>query len=93
MKCGANVVDSNKCIGCGVCTTKCEFDAIHLERDYPEASKMTVSEDKFKEIFPYHFKKRIPNMIFKSDAKAAIVKSDADEHYFVKPEDYPKLKK
>lgn len=48
--CGASVVDENKCIGCGICTTKCEFDAIHLHRDHPECSKMTRSEDKFKEI-------------------------------------------
>ena len=27
--CGASVVDENKCIGCGLCTTKCAFDAIH----------------------------------------------------------------
>ena len=25
-------VDANKCIGCGICTTKCKFDAIHLEK-------------------------------------------------------------
>ena len=31
--CGASVVDPNKCIGCGICTTKCEFDAIHLFRE------------------------------------------------------------
>ncbi|MBQ7359305.1 MAG: FAD-dependent oxidoreductase [Lachnospiraceae bacterium] len=46
--CGATVVDPNKCIGCGLCTTKCEFDAIHLERDNPECSTMIVSEDKLK---------------------------------------------
>lgn len=46
--CGATVVDPNKCIGCGLCTTKCEFDAIHLERDLPECSNMIVSEDKLK---------------------------------------------
>lgn len=51
--CGASVVDENKCIGCGICTTKCEFDAIHLHRDHPECSKMTRSEDKFKEIGKY----------------------------------------
>ena len=51
--CGASVVDENKCIGCGICTTKCEFDAIHLYRDHPECSKMTRSEDKFKEIGKY----------------------------------------
>ena len=48
--CGASVVDENKCIGCGVCTTKCEFDAIHLYREHPECSKMVVSEDKLKYI-------------------------------------------
>ena len=51
--CGASIVDENKCIGCGICTTKCEFDAIHLHRDHPECSKMTRSEDKFKEIGKY----------------------------------------
>ncbi len=50
--CGATVVDANQCIGCGVCTTKCEFDAIHLERDIPEASTMRKSEDKLKYILP-----------------------------------------
>ncbi len=33
--CGASVVDQNKCIGCGICTTKCEFDAIKLHRELP----------------------------------------------------------
>lgn len=91
LKCGCNIVDSNKCIGCGVCTTKCEFDAIHLERDVPHASDMVVAEDKFKKIFPYHFTKRVPSILFKSDSATQVVKSDAADHYFVKPEDYPKL--
>ena len=30
--CGAVVVDDYMCVGCGICTTKCKFDAIHLER-------------------------------------------------------------
>ncbi len=30
--CGAVVVDEHMCVGCGVCTTKCKFDAIHLEK-------------------------------------------------------------
>ncbi|MBQ5541487.1 MAG: FAD-dependent oxidoreductase, partial [Erysipelotrichales bacterium] len=29
LKCGASVVDLNQCIGCGLCTTRCQFDAIH----------------------------------------------------------------
>jgi len=57
LSCGASVVDENQCIGCGICTTKCAFDAIHLHRDHPEASKLTVSEDKMKEILPYIFKR------------------------------------
>ena len=57
--CGASVVDPNKCIGCGVCTTKCEFDAIHLHRELPECSKMVKSEDKFKAILPYMAKREI----------------------------------
>ena len=59
LSCGASVVDENKCIGCGVCTTKCEFDAIHLFRDHPENSTMIKSEDKFKAILPYAAKRAI----------------------------------
>lgn len=57
--CGASVVDPNKCIGCGICTTKCEFDAIHLSRDLPECSTMVRSEDKFKAILPYMIKREM----------------------------------
>ncbi len=59
LSCGASVVDDNKCIGCGICTTKCEFDAIHLYREFPEASKMVPSEDKLKYILPYGAKQAI----------------------------------
>ena len=57
LKCGASVVDENKCIGCGICTTKCGFDAIHLHRVHPEASVMRTSEDKFGGILPYMIKR------------------------------------
>ena len=50
LSCGASIVDPNKCIGCGLCTTRCEFDAIHLRRDNPECSTMVASEDKLKKI-------------------------------------------
>ena len=30
--CGATKVDGYMCIGCGLCTTKCKFDAIHLKK-------------------------------------------------------------
>lgn len=55
--CGASWVDPNKCIGCGVCTTKCAFDAIHLHRERPECSKMYACEDKMKAILPYMIKR------------------------------------
>ena len=32
LNCGAVVLDEYMCVGCGICTTKCKFDAIHLER-------------------------------------------------------------
>ena len=57
--CGASVVDPNKCIGCGLCTTKCEFDAIHLSRELPDCSNMVRSEDKFKAILPYMLKREM----------------------------------
>lgn len=57
--CGATIVDENKCIGCGLCTTRCEFDAIHLKRDLPEASRMRKAEDKLKGILPYAAKRAI----------------------------------
>lgn len=57
--CGATIVDENKCIGCGICTTKCEFEAIHLERDLPGASVMRKSEDKLKYILPNGAKQAI----------------------------------
>ncbi|MCR5342932.1 MAG: FAD-dependent oxidoreductase [Butyrivibrio sp.] len=59
LSCGASVVDTNKCIGCGLCTTKCEFDAIHLYRDNPDCSVMRKSEDKLKYILPYAAKQRV----------------------------------
>ena len=59
LSCGATIVDEHQCIGCGLCTTKCEFDAIHLSRDIPEASTMYKAEDKLKAILPYAAKRGI----------------------------------
>lgn len=55
--CGASVVDPNACLGCAVCTTRCEFDAIHLERVFD--GRMIKSEDKMKAILPYAAKRQI----------------------------------
>ena len=57
--CGASIVDPNKCVGCGVCTTKCAFDAITLHRENPKCSTMIKSEDKMKAILPYMLKREI----------------------------------
>lgn len=83
--CGASVVDENKCIGCGVCTTKCEFDAIHLFRDHPEASTMCKAEDKFKLILPYAAKRAF-RIAFK---KKTIEEKEANKEH----KEYKKNKK
>ena len=65
--CGASIVDTNKCIGCGVCTTKCEFDAIHLHRELPECSTMRTSEEKLKYVLSYGAKQAIKIKFSKKD--------------------------
>ena len=67
--CGASIVDANRCIGCGLCTTRCEFDAIHLRRDNPACSTMVRSEDKMKAILP-HAAKRGIKLLLKGKKKA-----------------------
>lgn len=57
LKCGASEVDPLKCVGCGVCTVQCKFDAIHLHRERPDASIMRTSEDKLKYIGIYAAKR------------------------------------
>ena len=52
LSCGASIVDANRCIGCGLCTTRCGFDAIHLHRDNPKCSTMVPSEKKLARILP-----------------------------------------
>ena len=56
--CGASIVDPNKCIGCGLCTTKCAFDAIHLRRERPECSVMVKSENKVPALLKYAAKRQ-----------------------------------
>ena len=78
LSCGASVVDENKCIGCGICTTKCEFDAIKLHRDHPECSKMCRSEDKFKEIGAYAAGKAFKSVFAKKpEGKGPVAKTSA----------------
>ena len=57
LSCGASIVDLNRCIGCGLCTTRCEFDAIHLTRDLPDASNMIRCEVKMGKVLKYALKR------------------------------------
>ena len=59
LKCGATTVDLNQCVGCGLCTTRCRFDAIHLSRDIPAASEMHTAEEMMKVVGPYAAKRAV----------------------------------
>ena len=59
LKCGASVVDPNRCIGCGLCTTRCNFDAIHLFQDHPECAEIVPYEAMIKEMGPELIKKPV----------------------------------
>ncbi len=37
--CGCAVINEDLCVGCGICTTKCKFDAIHLEKTLDNCNK------------------------------------------------------
>ncbi|MBQ2064015.1 MAG: FAD-dependent oxidoreductase [Firmicutes bacterium] len=53
LSCGMTIVDENRCIGCGLCTTRCEFDAIHLKRDHPEMTDYRAAEKKVTGLLSY----------------------------------------
>ena len=70
LSCGASYVDPNLCIGCGLCTTKCQFDAIHLIRDNPKCSDMRVAEDKVTGLMKYEIS-RLGKIIANSGSEEA----------------------
>ena len=70
LSCGASYVDPNKCIGCGLCTTKCQFDAIHLIRDNPKCSDMRVAEDKVTGLMKYELS-RIGKIVLNAGSEDA----------------------
>ena len=70
LSCGAAWVDPNKCIGCGICTTKCKFDAIHLYRDHPKCSTMRMAEKKVGGLAAYALP-RMFKILFNSGSKEA----------------------
>lgn len=70
LSCGAAYVDPNKCIGCGICTTKCSFDAIHLVRDHPKHSNMRKAEKKVTGLLGYALPRAF-KILFNSGSKEA----------------------
>ena len=70
LSCGAAYVDPNKCIGCGICTTKCNFDAIHLVRDHPECSNMKRAEKKVGTLLKYASKRAVKILLHSGSKEA-----------------------
>lgn len=52
--CGVSVVDQYSCLGCGLCTTKCKFDAITLEKCFD--GKYVTTEEMVSSLQPYVLK-------------------------------------
>jgi len=50
------------CIGCGLCTTRCKFDAIHLHKEFDE--------------YGVDYKWLVPNILRKDAKKAAKIAKD-----------------
>ncbi|MDA3731473.1 FAD-dependent oxidoreductase [Niameybacter massiliensis] len=70
--CGAVVADHYQCVGCGICTTKCKFDAISLVRKYDSSG---LPLDEMKPAVIKHAIKRQGRIISKK-VKSVFVKKD-----------------
>lgn len=67
LSCGATVVDEFLCVGCGVCTTKCKFDAISLVRKYDGEGAALLD---MKPIVVRHMMKRKVRIVLKKMKKS-----------------------
>ena len=74
LSCGAAIVDENMCVGCGMCTTKCKFDAISLVRRFDEHG--VIYEKLIPSVLPYVLK-RTGNVAIKKLFKPAKAASSA----------------
>ncbi len=79
LSCGVSVVDPHKCIGCGICTTKCKFDAISLVRDHPKASTMVRAEDKVLPLLRHALKRRVKIILHSGSKEAKIMRKKRKE--------------
>lgn len=57
--CGATIVDENKCLGCGICTTRCKFDAISLKKKYDVPIHGLLTRQKYIEEYREERNKKI----------------------------------
>lgn len=92
LSCGASIVDPHKCIGCGICTTKCKFDAIHLVRDHPKASTMVRSEDKVGPLLKNMMKRQVKIVLHSQSKEAKMMRKKKKEFkklYKVKKNEMP----
>ena len=78
--CGATIVDENKCIGCGLCTTRCEFDAIHLLRDHPQNSDLRRAEDKVGGLLSYAVKRAFKIVAHSGSEEAKMMRRKRKEY-------------
>lgn len=77
LHCGITVVDPERCIGCGICSTRCEFDAIHVVRRYdlePLDSVGDLIQDKMA-----YTKARMIRIAEKKREKAAMAQKADDQ--------------
>ena len=80
LSCGMAVVDPHKCIGCGICTTKCNFDAIHLIRDNPKCSNMRFAEDKVTGLLGYQLKRSAKILLHSGSKEARMMRKKRHEY-------------
>lgn len=78
--CGVSVVDPYMCIGCGLCNTKCEFDAIHLVKKY-DVEPAKTTEEYFGTLVS-HMTKRYEKLAAKKAAEKGETKKE--ENWFIK---------
>jgi NADPH-dependent glutamate synthase beta subunit-like oxidoreductase/formate hydrogenlyase subunit 6/NADH:ubiquinone oxidoreductase subunit I len=90
LSCGAARVDPHKCIGCGLCTTVCDFDAIHIYRDQPENSKMRPAETKIRAILGYQLKRGF-KILFNAGSPEARVMRAKRKAYKKENKENPKV--
>ena len=80
LSCGAAWVDPNKCIGCGICTTKCKFDAIHLIRDHPKHSNMRKAEKKVSGLALYAIPRMFKILFYSMSKEARMMRKKRREY-------------